>query len=148
MSLHEKTLIQNAKLVTFYPLDRIADAIAISGDRVLAVGDNTEIESLTGPNSRKIDAKGHVVIPGLIDGHAHMDREGLKDIPPTLAGCRSIDDILQRIEAIAAETPKGEWIVTMPIGELPLYYGLPANLAEKRVPNRQEIDRVAPDHPV
>ena len=54
-----------------------------------------------------------------------MDREGLKDIPPTLAGCRSIDDILQRIEAIAAETPKGEWIVTMPIGEPPFYYGVP-----------------------
>jgi len=142
------TLIQNAKIVTLDPRDRVTDAIAISGDRILAVGNNAEMEALSELDTRKIDAKGRLVIPGLIDGHAHMDREGLKEIPPTLAGCRSIDDILQRIETIAAETPKGEWIVTMPIGEPPFYYDVPDNLAEKRVPDRQEIDRVAPDHPV
>jgi predicted amidohydrolase YtcJ len=72
----------------------------------------------------------------------------LKEIPTTLSGCGSIDDILQRIEAIAAETPKGDWIVTMPIGEPPFYHDVPNNLAEKRFPNRHDIDRVAPDHPV
>jgi predicted amidohydrolase YtcJ len=77
-----------------------------------------------------------------------MDREGLKDMLPSLAGCRSISDILKRIGELAERTPKGEWIVTMPVGEPPFYEGVPANLAENRFPTRKELDSVAPDHPV
>lgn len=141
-------IIENAKVVTLDPKETIAESVAIAGDRILAVGSSAEISPLLGDQTDRIDAAGRTIVPGLIDGHAHMDREGLKEILPTLAGCRSIDDILQRIEAVASETPKGEWVVMMPIGEPPFYEGIPNNLAEQRVPNRHEIDRVAPDHPV
>ena len=87
-------------------------------------------------------------MPGLIDGHAHMDREGLKLRWPSLAAARSIDDILEIVEAAVRRTPPGEWIVTMPIGEPPMYEGVPGNLAENRWPTRHDLDRVAPDHPV
>jgi predicted amidohydrolase YtcJ len=141
-------LIENAKIATLDLSEKITETIAVSGDRVLSVGSAEETLPTVTADTRRIDAAGRLVVPGLIDAHAHMDREGLKEIPTTLSGCGSIDDILQRIEAIAAETPKGDWIVTMPIGEPPFYHDVPNNLAEKRFPNRHDIDRVAPDHPV
>jgi predicted amidohydrolase YtcJ len=87
-------------------------------------------------------------MPGLIDGHAHMDREGLKSIYPALGPVRSIRDIQDRIAELARATPRGEWIVTMPIGDPPYYFDVPEILAEKRWPTRQELDAAAPDHPV
>lgn len=141
-------IVRNAKIATLNPAGRIAQAVAISGDRFTAVGSDGEITALAGPDTRRIDAKGRLVVPGLIDGHAHMDREGLKDRLPSLAGCHSIADILERIAALARATPKGEWIVTMPVGEPPFYEGVPQNIKEGRFPNRHELDSVAPDHPV
>ena len=141
-------IIENGKIATLAPGDKMAEAIAITEDKILAVGSTSEVDVLTDENTTRIDAGGRLVTPGLIDAHAHMDREGLKEIPPSLSGCTSIDDILQRIEVLAGETPKGEWIVTMPIGEPPFYFGVPANLKENKFPNRHDLDRVAPDHPV
>jgi predicted amidohydrolase YtcJ len=141
-------IVRNGKIVTLDPAGRTVQALAISGDRITAVGSDAEIAALAGPDTRHVDAKGRLVVPGLIDGHAHMDREGLKDRLPSLAGCRSIADILERIAALARTTPKGEWIVTMPVGEPPFYEGVPQNLKEGRFPNRHELDSVAPDHPV
>ena len=141
-------IVKNAKVVTLDPSGRVAQAVAISGTRFAAVGSEADVGALAGPETRQIDAKGRLVVPGLIDGHAHMDREGLKDRLPSLAGCRSISDILERISALTKTTPKGEWIVTMPVGEPPFYEGVPQNLREGRFPNRHELDSVAPDHPV
>ena len=141
-------IIENGKIATLAPGDKMAEAIAITEDKILAVGSTSEVDALSDENTTRIDAGGRLVTPGLIDAHAHMDREGLKEIPPSLSGCTSIDDILQRIEVLAGETPKGEWIVTMPIGEPPFYFGVPENLKENKFPNRHDLDRVAPDHPV
>jgi predicted amidohydrolase YtcJ len=141
-------IIHGGKIATLDPADRVVEAIAVKGERLLAVGDDTEILPLGGTETKRIDAAGRLVTPGLIDGHAHMDREGLKEALPSLSGCRSIDDILQRIAELAAELPKGDWIVTMPIGEPPFYEGVPGVLAENRFPNRHDLDRVSPDHPV
>jgi len=141
-------VIHGGKVATLDPADRIVRAVAVKGDRLLAVGSDAEIIALAGAETRRIDARGRLVTPGLIDGHAHMDREGLKEALPSLAGCRSIDDVLQRIAELVRVTPVGEWIVTMPIGDPPFYEGVPAVLAENRFPNRQDLDRVAPDHPV
>ncbi|MDE0335822.1 MAG: amidohydrolase family protein, partial [Defluviicoccus sp.] len=103
----------------------IAEAVAVAGDRIAAIGSAAEIEPLIGPETVRIDAGGRAVVPGLIDGHAHLDREGLKPVFPSLAGCRSIDDVLARIEALVADAEPGEWIVTMPIGEPPYYWDVP-----------------------
>jgi predicted amidohydrolase YtcJ len=101
-----------------------------------------------GPRARVIDLRGATVIPGLVDAHAHMDREGLKLIYPSLAGCRSIADIQRVVRQEAAARPRGEWIVTMPVGRPPFYLDPPAELAEGRWPTRADLDAAAPDHPV
>lgn len=126
----------------------VADAIAIARGRILAVGRRDAVSAKAGPSHRLIDLRGRCVIPGLIDGHAHMDREGLKTIWPSLAGVRSIRDIQDRIAELAAKAEPGAWIVTMPIGDPPDYDGYPARLAEGRWPTRADLDAVAPRNPV
>ncbi len=95
-----------------------------------------------------IDLTGKTVVPGLIDGHAHMDREALRDVFPALGRVRSISDIQERIAELARGKKPGEWIVTMPIGDPPYYFDVPEILAEKRWPTRAELDAAAPDNPV
>ena len=79
----------------------------------------------TAPSTRVIDLRGKSVLPGLTDGHAHMDREGLRNVFPSLGHVRSIRDIQDRIAELARGKKPGEWIVTMPIGEPPFYFGVP-----------------------
>jgi len=141
-------IVTNGKVATLDAGNSIHEAVAIAGDRITAVGTTGEIETFADAETKRINAAGKLVVPGLIDGHAHMDREGLKEALPSLVGCRSVSDILERIRELASQTPVGEWIVTMPIGEPPFYEGVPGNLAENRFPTRHELDSVAPDHPV
>ncbi len=101
-----------------------------------------------GPQTRAFDLAGRTVMPGLIDGHAHMDREGLKDVYPSLGRVRSIRDIQDRIADLARTAKPGEWIVTMPIGDAPYYWDVPDILAEKRWPTRHDLDAAAPNNPV
>ena len=141
-------IVTRGRVLTVDPAFRVAEAVAVRGERIAAVGKAGEIEALAGPDTRVIDAGGRTVVPGLIDGHAHLDREGLKGVFPSLAGARSIDDVLERVAALAAAAEPGAWIVTMPIGDPPYYWDVPRNLAEGRFPTRWELDRAAPDNPV
>ena len=141
-------ILNGGKVVTLDPQSTVAEAIAVSGDRILAIGDTGSVSAAAGPDATVIDLAGRTAIPGLIDGHAHMDREGLKLQLPSLEGATSIDDVLERIAALARDAAPGEWIVTMPIGDPPYYSGVPGNLREGRVPTRGELDKVAPDNPV
>ncbi|SED92495.1 hypothetical protein SAMN05519104_4760 [Rhizobiales bacterium GAS188] len=125
-----------------------AEAIALAHGRILAVGSLTEVTARVGGTCRHIDLAGRCVVPGLIDGHAHMDREGLKTVWPSLAGLRSIRELLERIAALAASAAPGTWIVTMPLGDPPHYEGMPELLAEGRWPNRHDLDAAAPHNPV
>ncbi len=141
-------IIKNAKIITCDVHASIHQAISVKNGRILAIGNECKVSETTNTRSRVIDARGAAVIPGMIDGHAHLDREGLKRIFPSLAGSQSIDDILQRIEALVKDADPGDWIVTMPIGEPPFYFDVPGNLKEKRLPTRWELDKVSPNNPV
>lgn len=142
-------VLRGGKVITVDSRFNIASAVAVKDGRFVAVGDDAAVSRLAGAGTRIVEAAGRAVVPGLIDGHAHMDREGLKKlIYPSLAGCRSIADILDRIAALVRSASPGEWIVTMPVGDPPNFFGVPDCLAEKRYPNRRDLDRVAPDNPV
>ena len=68
------TVLVNGKIVTVDDMFSIAQAVAIRGERVVAVGDTAKVRGMAGPNTRVVDLGGKTVIPGLIDSHAHFVR--------------------------------------------------------------------------
>lgn len=141
-------VLRNGKIITIDSQSTVTEAIAVTNDKIVAVGPNDAMAAHTGPGTRVVDLKGKAVIPGITDGHAHMDREGLRNVFPSLGRVRSIRDIQDRIAELARGKKPGEWIVTMPIGDPPYYFDVPDILAEKRWPTRQELDQAAPNNPV
>ncbi|MEX0730562.1 MAG: amidohydrolase family protein [Aquisalimonadaceae bacterium] len=141
-------VLANGRIITVDSRDAIAEAIAWQGDRIIAVGENYAVCSAAGDDAVVIDLGGRAVVPGLIDTHAHMDREGLKVLGTDLSGCRQLSDVLERIAAAAAVAEPGAWIVTMPVGTPPFYTDGPDSLKEGRLPRRDELDAVAPRNPV
>src|SRR4051812_24334135 len=69
-------ILSNGKIITVDERFAIAQAVAIQGDRIVAVGTNQEITRLAGRTTRRIDLKGRAAIPGLIDNHLHLLRGG------------------------------------------------------------------------
>ncbi len=138
--------VLSGRVLTLDERSTIAGAVAVREGRIAGVGSRGEMVDLL-PRARVIDTDG-VIVPGFNDSHAHMDTEGLREHFPSLEGARTVGDVLARISALAEQTPRGQWIVTMPVGEPPFYYGGPLTLAEKRMPCRVELDRAAPEHPV
>ena len=141
-------VLHGGKIITVNASFAIAEAVAITGNRIVYVGADAGALAMADAGTRVIDLKGRAVMPGLIDGHAHMDREGLKQVFPSLANARSITELKATIAELAQRTPKGEWIVTMPLGDPPYYFDVPECYAEKRLPTRHDLDEAAPDHPV
>jgi predicted amidohydrolase YtcJ len=142
------TILRNGKVLTVDQGFSIAQAVAIKDGLIAAVGSNDAIARWRGGATQEIDLGGKTVIPGIIDGHPHLAVEGLRTVYPSLAGARSIDDVLRVIAAEVAARKPGEWIVTAPLGDPPVYADVPANLAENRFPNRHDLDKVAPNNPV
>jgi predicted amidohydrolase YtcJ len=131
-------VLYNGKILTVDGKFSIAQAVAIRGERFVAVGANDPVKALAGANTRHIDLRGRTVIPGLIDGHLHNAGGG----PGVdLSKTRSIAELLAAVEARAKSTPAGELIVSNADWH-------EAQLHEKRLPHRTELDRAAPKHPV
>src|SRR5689334_17047443 len=131
-------VLYNGKIVTVDGKFSVAQAVAIRGDRFIAVGANDAVRAMGGLNTKEIDLRGRTVIPGLIDGHLHNAGGG----PGVdLSRVRSIAELLAAVEARAKSTPAGELIVSNPDWH-------EAQLHEKRLPHRTELDRVAPNNPV
>jgi len=131
-------VLYNGKIVTVDAQFSIAQAVAIRGDRFVAVGANDAIRRLAGATTRQVDLGGRTVIPGLIDGHLHNAGGG----PGLdLSRVRSIDELLRAVEAKAKGAAAGELIVSNSDWH-------EAQLHEKRLPHLKELDRVAPNNPV
>ena len=116
----------------------VAEALAVSDGRVLAVGTSEEIRGLAGRDTRVVELNGRTVIPGLTDNHYH----GIGGGPGVdLTGARSMADVVDAIAAVALETATGELIVT----NRDWHEG---QLAEHRLPYRDDLDGAAPGQPV
>jgi predicted amidohydrolase YtcJ len=141
-------VLKGGKVLTLDGASTVARAVAIRGDRIASIGNDREALRWVGPETRVIDLAGRVVMPGLTDGHAHLDREGLKGLLPSVSGCRSIRELVARLREVAARTPAGTWIVTMPIGEPPEYQWTASMFEEARLPSRHDLDLASTDHPI
>ncbi|HXF77058.1 MAG TPA: amidohydrolase family protein, partial [Methylomirabilota bacterium] len=140
-------VLYNGKIRSFVTETSTCEALACAGSRIAAAGDSDAIRRLAGPETEMIDLKGRTAIPGLTDTHVHLSEKGTAEME--LVDCRdfyvevaSISDILQKIANAAASVPKGSWVVA---------HGSPMQdfrLKDKRFPDKRDLDRAAPDHPV
>lgn len=133
-------ILHGGKVVTVDAKFTIAEAVAIKGGRITAVGSSKAVLAQErGSGTRVMDLRGKTVLPGLIDAHVHALGAALSEFRTPLPPLRSIADVQNYIRARAKVTPKGEWIVVPRT--------LPPRLQEMKMPTRQDLD-VAPDHPV
>ncbi|HTD84549.1 MAG TPA: amidohydrolase family protein, partial [Gemmatimonadaceae bacterium] len=87
-----------------------AQAVALSDDRIVAVGSTSEIRRRVSPQTRVIDAQNRMVVPGFIDSHVHFLAGGLNLASVQLRDVKTPADFIARIKAFAATIPSGTWI--------------------------------------
>ncbi|WP_116813127.1 amidohydrolase [Steroidobacter cummioxidans] len=135
-------ILRNGKIVTVDEKFTVREAIAIRGDRILAVGSDRQMLALAGPNARIVDLKGHTVVPGMIDGHHHFLAKSVDAyLGVDIALAQSIEEVKQKIADKVARTPPGELVYTTS-------GWLPAQFKENRPPVAADLDPVSPNHPV
>lgn len=134
-------ILTNGHLVTVDSSRPEAEAVAITGDRILAVGTMEEIDEFRGPDTEIIDLDGNTVVPGLVDAHLHFpnlgaDRSGLVE----LDDARSMEEALALVERRVGGLPPGEWLTGSGWHT--------GNWEIEAWPTAATLDLVAPDNPV
>ena len=134
------TILYNANVITVNPNKPTAQAIAILGERVVAIGENNQILKLANSTTRKIDIAGKTVVPGFIDAHSHPASSGLSHLRNVDIDLRSIEEIKKAIHERSKSTPPGEWILGFKYDD--------TKIKEGRLINKNDLDEAAPNHPV
>jgi len=117
-----------------------SEALAILGDRIIAVGKRDEIMKLKGPETKIVDLEGHFVMPGFNDAHMHLASAGLEKMNVNLTGVKTLDEFRDRILARVEKAAPGDWIVGGGWDE--------TLWPVKALPTRWDVDEVSSSHPV
>jgi predicted amidohydrolase YtcJ len=134
-------VIYNARVFTAVTAQPWAEAVAITGDRITAVGATDAIRKAAGPTTRLIDAAGGLVIPGINDAHVHVGARPPATVlegPPAVERDPPLDVVLERLRTAVARTPAGGWIA----GDIG------AAVLDDPRSTRILLDTIAPNHPV
>jgi predicted amidohydrolase YtcJ len=136
-------VLTNGKIITVDDRFTIAEAVAVLGERIVAVGSNQEIAGLVGPTTTTIDLGGRSVIPGLIDNHAHIMEEGpIWQLELRLDGIETRAAALRLMRERAMALGPGEWVFTLG------GWAIDQFTDDRSDFTREELDAVAPDNPV
>ena len=134
-------LIENAKIVTLDPKVPSAEAIAISGNRIAAIGSRRDVERVRGATTKVVDAGGRTIVPGLNDSHCHFIRGGLTYSQELRwDGVPSLAMALRMLKDQALRTPAPHWVQV--VGG---WTG--GQFAERRLPTLDEINAATGDVP-
>ncbi|WP_338763856.1 amidohydrolase [Massilia sp. METH4] len=141
-SMATDLIVTNAKVATMVREGQFAQAVAIDGGKITAVGTNAQVLKRKTSDTQVIDAGGRTVIPGLNDSHLHIIREGLNyNAELRWDGVTSLKRALAMLKEQAARTPPGQWVKV--VGGWNEY-----QFEEKRLPTLAEINAAVPDKPV
>ena len=139
-------VLTNAKVVTVETSPAEARAIAIAGDRIVAVGSDDEIKQHVGTGTEVIDAGGQLVIPGFIESHGHFTGVGEAQLVLKLATARTWDDILAMVENAAKAAKPGQWIYGR--GWHQEKWTTPPSPNVEGFPTEASLSKVSPNNPV
>ncbi|MGE7601353.1 amidohydrolase [Peribacillus sp. NPDC097675] len=132
----------NGEVITVDEKNSTKQAVAIAGNKIIAVGSNSEIEEFIGPATKVLDLEGKSLIPGLIDAHLHFVMYGVFQLQvsckdPTI---ETIENLLEALRVKAKKTPKGNWIRGWGFNE--------KKIKEQRYPTLEELDSISREHPI
>ena len=133
-------VVVNANVRTMDKSNPKAEAFAVLGNKIVAVGSNAEIKQLAGANTKTIDALGKLVLPGFNDAHVHFLDGGAGLSSVDLRDAKTQQEFVERIKNFALKAPKGRWILN---GNWDHENWTPNNL-----PTAALIDAATPDNPV
>ena len=120
--------------------DDVFSAIAVKGNKVLAVGSDEEITALADKNTKMTDLKGKSLIPGINDGHNHIWEAGIMYDGVVVFGINHIDDLIKKVKERADSLEAGKWIQGASFIE--------SQFVENRSPNRYDLDKASTKHPI
>jgi predicted amidohydrolase YtcJ len=136
-------ILSNGKIVTVDERFTIAQAVAVAGDRIIAVGTNQDVSRLAGPATRRIDLRGRTLVPGLIDNHMHLLRYGTTwKYEVRWDGVETRKAALDLLRARTSHVKAGEWIYNLGGWAIEQFSD------DAKPFTREELDKVAPNNPV
>ena len=135
-------VLKNGNIITVDKQDSFAEAVAIKGNKIIFVGNAVDADAFIGPDTNVIDLHGRSVVPGFIESHIHSAVMGVNSLA---IDCRpsavsSVEEIQEAVFERTKTTPEGEWIRGWGYND--------QYLKEKRHPDKWDLDKVAPKHPV
>jgi predicted amidohydrolase YtcJ len=133
-------VLVNGDIITQDALVPKAEAIAIAGGRIVAIGSNADMRALARAGTKVMDLGKKVVIPGVIDAHNHPAGAGLSHLREVDCDLRSVGAIQAALRERAAKTPKGEWVLGFKYDD--------TKTAERRFLTRADLDAVSTEHPI
>ena len=139
-------ILHNGKIVTVDEAIGEVQAIAIRGDRILAVGSNAQMKALTDDSTMIIDLKGKLAIPGFIEGHGHFTSLGDAKMNLDLMAVRNWGEVIEMVAAAVAKASPGEWIVGR--GWHQEKWDKAPRGAVEGFPTHHDMSAVSPDNPV
>lgn len=139
-------VLRNGKIVTVDDRQPQAQAIAVRGDKILAVGSNAEIERYLGRATQVIDLQGKLAIPGFIEGHGHFTGIGAAKMNLDLMKVKSWDEIVAMVGEAAKKAKPGEWILGRGWHQ-EKWDKVPQPNVEG-FPTHESLDKVSPNNPV
>jgi len=133
-------VLYGGKVLTVDADETVAEAVAVKGSLIVAVGTDEEVSGTIGEETEVIDLEGKTVLPGLIDSHMHPGSYGVFWVRGVRCGpnIESVDELLERIGEKADFTPEGRWILGYALDDVRL----------GRYPSRAELDGVTPANPL
>ncbi|MBS8263951.1 amidohydrolase [Mesobacillus boroniphilus] len=135
-------LFMNGEVITVDEQNTVAEAVAVKGNRILAVGTSDEMGKYTAEATKIIDLNGKTLMPGIIDAHIHLTIYGtnLLGVSCIEHHIQSLEDLFVDLRKKVNETQKGQWVRAWGFKE--------SNLKEKRYPTKEELDGISTDHPI
>jgi predicted amidohydrolase YtcJ len=133
-------VLRNGKVLTVDAEDSLAEAVAVRGDWIVAVGSDEGVSKWIGEGTEVVDLQGKTALPGLIDSHMHPGSYGAFKVRGVQCGpdLESIEQLLDVLKRKAESIPEGRWILGYTLDDVRL----------GRYPSREELDSVTPENPL